>query len=594
MPLNIELPLDINRDPTEIIMEHINVENNTELLASDFLFSAPMPATLLYSDINTKVTLNAKITSGYYGSRDVYYKRMDIVPIFNNEAVEVLIGTETLLSEIMPQINTLYGLNIQPNDYTDVTLPVQNPTDPDEPRIVTIAIKLDSYLFMGTAQFIIGRKVRPLDDSGVAREIYAIIKTEDTTIYQNNFIALDSQNQVSEYFQLMRNALNITKFRVDNFLVLSNKDICLRGEFGFDCAIGATALTTYDSKSIIISQLGNVKQATDTGYFGDLLNKLYFQNKNVDKIYYIDVNSTIGSNVSNLYRFNNDGSLDTAFTASDLNYVPTTVAICDDGKFYTTSNQYVDGSFNDPLVDCKKVRIDRFMPDGTVDLTFVSVILESSGSVDVTPVLQVLPVANRGAWIAVKSIHGLSTNGDYPLVNGIALVSVTDPENCAFNPIFGINEDGSFNTTFKSILPNNNPNSVCIDSADMKVGDKLLSFINNKITLLTNRVHPLTGYTHRTPICFDTSGNILNILPDRLKTDVKWENILSFVNLSNGNFHVAGTGSTAITSGGWRYSKSIIALYNGFGQLIDINYNPIYIGAFVPEVFQANVIETTS
>lgn len=594
MPLNIELPLDINRDPTEIIMEHINVENNTELLASDFLFSAPISATLLYSDINTKVTLNAKITSGYYGARDVYYKRMDIASIFNNEAVEIFTTTETLLSEVMSQINLLYGLNIQANDYTDVALPLQNPLDPDEPRVVTIAIKPESYLFIGTAQLVIGRKVRPLDDTGVAREIYAIINNEDTSVYENNFIAIDSQNQPSEYFQLLRNAFDITKFRVDDFLVLSDKNICLRGQFDFDCALGANPLATHSAKSIIISQLGNVRQISDNGLFGDLNNRVLYQNSNVDKVYYIDTNSIIGTNASDLYRFNNDGSLDTAFTPTDLNYIPTTVAVCDDGKFYTSSGQYTGPSFNDPLITCKKVRIDRFNSDGTVDSTFTSVTLESSGSVDVTPVLQVLPVKDRGAWIAVKSIHGLSTNGYNPIVNGISLVTVTDPEDCAFNPIFGINENGSLNTTFKAILPNNYPDSVCIDTASIKVGDKLLSFSNNRISFITNRIHPLTGYTHRTPICFDTSGNIVNVLPDRLKTDIRWENILGLVNLSNGNYHVIGTGYTTIPSGGWKYSTALIALYNSFGQLIDTNYNPFYIGAFVPEIYQARVIETTS
>lgn len=572
MPVDLNSPLDIQASQLDILVQQVNIENNTELLSSDFLFSPPRTAELLFSDINTAVTITPKVTSGYYGSKDIYYKRLNVTDIITNKNIYIARGTATTLAELIPQINTKYGINLTDLDYLDVDLPAIDPLDPDAVFSVVLKTTDTSYLFFGMVNVLVGKIPVPVDPSGYSRDIYLSLYSSDTSVYKNRFIALDASREISQTFSLFRNATNITNFDVKDFLVLSNADICLRGDFSFDLAG-----TTINPKSVIMNNIGTIKITSNDYLFGDIsISKSYrYQNKGVDKVYLLDRNDLIGTNINRLYRYDNSGLLDPTYQILGIMYIPTTISICDDGKIYTASQQYIEVEI-DPVtlnnINVKKIRIDRLNIDGTVDSTFTPVIIKSTGIADVTPVLQILPVNSLGAWVALKAINTVSTGGDSPIVNDTAFVLPSYSTDCSFNTVFRFNQDGSYDSNFIQLLPNNHPDSIYIDTIQFQPGVKVLNATPSYVTFMSNRINPLTGYTHRSPISFDIHGDIYNAMPESLLEDVRWVAVDDLINQYNGNFLVKGKAGSRNVYGGWNEPGPMIVEYNEKSQLVQILY----------------------
>lgn len=589
MPTNINDPLNINKPAIEVLMDKVNAENLEQLDVGDFLFSPPVATTLAYSNINTKITITPKVSSGYFNTRDIFYKRIDIAEILDNKNVEVIVTTETLLSELIAQINTLYGIYLTADDYEDTAIPA---VVPGETHSVIVQIKATSYLFIGTANLILGEKVTPVDDSGYSRNIFIVTDSDEPLVYENKLVVLNSDYFESDNFVPMRNATDITKFRVDKLLTLSNKDVYLGGEFEFSAALNSNPLAPIVAAGIILSPTGAVKSASPTVLFGPGALNLYGQNKGVDKVYVVDPNALIGVNANNLYRFTNEGLDDGGYGAVGIAYTPTLIRLCDDGKLYTVSPEYTAPLVSDPLTSAKHIRIDRLNIDGTLDGTFSPVLIRSTGVGDVTPVVDLLPLNSAGAYVVLKTIHGAGTDGFTPIVNDVPFVSGLDPTDCAFNPVFRINQDGTYNTTFKNILLNNDPSSVVIDNVNIQINDPVLSYGDNKIAFLTNRINTLTGYTHRAPVSFTSLGSIVNIAPSRMSNDIRWINAEKIVPLITGKFLVYGQGYARLPSGGWATASALIALYNESSQLEYVIYKPIVAGLGNPLIYNVAVNET--
>lgn len=573
MPIpNLNDPLDIQRPAIEILMEQINVENNTELLASDFVFSAPTAATLVYSDVNTQVTITPKVTSGYFGSRTIYYKRMDINQILSNDQVEILTTTETLLSHIVPQINTKYGINLTTADYIDAPLPSINPAEPDAPLSVIVAIKPTSYLFTGTSSLVLGHKVFDTDETGTHRNYYVVTDTGADAIYTNKLLAFDSTFTLSQAFNVFRNAINITKFRIDNVIVLGTTDICLIGEFGFDAAVGSSPLQTHDVKTVFISNTGNIKSVSTNALFGGAGITNQVTNRNINKVYLLDKNNTLSLNTNCVYRFGLDGVLEGSYNPLGLTYVPALIRVDDLGRLYTVSSQLNSTSPVSVSTPHKHIRIDRFTPLGVIDPTFNTVVITSTGTADVTPVIDVRPFQQLGAWVLLKPIHSTGTNSDSPLINLLPLVPGGTATDGSFNPLFRINNDGGYYQNFKPLLLNNEPSSVFIDDVSIVTDSFSINGNNNGAAYITNRVNPITGYTHKAPVSYKANGVQVRVINNLLVDEIRWENIKEVVPLTNGNFIVSGNGRVKMTSGGWSNAFDRAVLFNKDSQVIRTIY----------------------
>lgn len=588
MPLNQNNPLDISKPAIEILMDKINSLNLTTLDSDDFLFSTPVEETIPYATYNTKVVITPKATSGFYNKRDIFYKRMDIAQIINNRDVIITVTTETMLSELIPQINSGYGINLTADDYADTAIPA---AVPGEQHSVIINITTGSYLFVGIVELLLGERLAQIDDSGYVRNYFIVTDSEEPAVYENKLIVLDSDFEVSSSLVPFRNASTVDKFRIDKLILLSNNDIFLSGEFEFSAAVGLDPLTAIVCTSVILSPSGLIKSYSDTPLFGLDTIENYNTNPLVDDVYVIDATGIMGINTNNLYKYTNDGLRDATYNAAGLAYTPTIVRLCDDGKLYTVSQQYIAPLISDPLTNAKHIRIDRLNIDGTLDSGFSTVYIRSTGIDDVTPVLDLIPVSSSGFIAVLKPIHSVATSGPSPIVNDVSFVSGSDPVDCSFNPIFKINQDGTLNTNFINLMPNNDPSSVFLDSAVFEEDNRILSYSKNKTTLLTNRINPISGYTHRAPVSFTGEGKFINIAPSKLASDIRWIRTEKLIRLATGKFIVFGEGYSRLPAGGWSSGSALAAMYNEDSQLEYVFYKPVVAGISTPLIYNLEVRE---
>lgn len=583
-------PINIDKPQIEVLMDQINVANAINLDANDFIFSTPIPASVSLTEINTRIKITPKITSGYYSERDIYYKRIDISQLFNNDFIEIIVTTETLLSELIPQINLKYGIKLTVDDYLDTPLPtpdplVVNPT-------VSVVINPESYIYVGVGGLVLGERVRPVDDSNYIRDIMVITDTDNGATFINEANLLNTNYQLAGYFELFRNTTSVDMFRVDKLLSLPNGNFYMGGSFEFEAALGAVPLQAYNSTGVIVNSNGLIEVASNTTLFGTGLNKRYGVNKNINFVYLADPDNLVTpANSARLYRYNLDGSIDNTFTPTGISYAPEVVRVADDGKLYTSSPEYIAPLASDPGINAKHIRIDRLNSDGTIDSTFSPIIITSSGTADVTPVVDILPLTGGGGFVCLKPIHGLSVTGTTPLINGTSFVTGTEPTDSAFNPVFRFGQSGSLVSTFKNTLLNNHPDTILIDTPQLKVNDNVLSYADNKVILLANRINPLTGFVHKSPLSFNTAGNVLNIAPDRLASDIRWSTVTSFIRLDNGKFIIVGNGLRRLATGGWSTTEAILAIYNQSGQLTNIGYKPVVAGVVAPQIYHCALAE---
>ncbi len=143
-----DVALDITKAPEQILMDKFNAVNALNLSVDDWVFGQPQSSTTV--GYNTKVTLSPKATSQWYASFTLYYNRMNIATILDNDLVSVPRGGALQLSDVITDLNALYGLNVQPEDYFDSPLSIINSYDPDAEVPITFSWKPCSFLFSGT------------------------------------------------------------------------------------------------------------------------------------------------------------------------------------------------------------------------------------------------------------------------------------------------------------------------------------------------------------------------------------------------------------------------------------------------------------
>jgi hypothetical protein len=585
-------PIDLNKTDEEILMDQINAENSTNLDYSDFIFSVPVPASIPLTDINTKITLTPRVTSGYIKPRDIFYKRIDLAQVFNNNDIDIIVDTEEDLSDLINQINEKYGINLRTGDYLDVAVPAIDPLNPVLNRQVVVQAHPESYLYVGTGNLILDPRVRPVDDYNYVRDTFVITDSSNPAVYENTIVSLNSVFNESAYFDFLRNTVSVDFVRIDKIIALPNRNFYLGGQFEFEAALNGDPLQPYVSSGLIIDTNGLIVEQSSTPLFGVGLNNRYGVNRNINYVYLCDPDGLISpSNSTQLYRYTLDGQRDILFDPDGLGYVPEIVRVADDGKIYTASSEYTGPLVSDPLQTAKQIRIDRLNSDGTLDLSFSTIYIRSTGISDVTPVVDILPITGGGGFVLLKPIHGISTSSDYPIINDEPMVLPTDPLDCSFNPVFRFNQDGLRVPGFSRILLNNEPSSVLINSSNLNIDDKCLSYADNKLLVLTNRRHPITGYTHKQLMCFNMNGTLLNIAPSSLAADIRWVSDVSFVRLDNGRILLAGVGQTRLPSGGWASARSLIVMYNQSGQIIETVYTPIVSGTPDPQIYDIATVE---
>lgn len=568
----LRLPLDISKPAHQILVDAINEENRTSLNHLEFDYTAPVTTSLLNSDINTSIVLTPITASGFYNTATVYYKRMDLAEIYASKQIEIETGVRVLLSELIPEINLHYGINLTDDDYIDQTLPVVDPLDPGAQLSVTLQAAADSVLFFGSCQVVLDEPAPITDADNVERKFYITVAVPNANPQLvNKVVCVKADFTQLETYQALRNASAITDFDAQQTISLSDGKIVMRGVFKFTAAIGGITQNTYDSATIITADNGNVVvaySATDKA-FGDPSINTWFGHWNLPFKYIIDSGDTIGTDpTTKIYRYDNLGILDLSYVATGITYVPTLVAPDKNNKLYTVSPTYSDAGIN-------KIRIDRLLADGTLDLDFASIFLTKTGAGALHGVIDIQPNDDGGMYIALGAGTDLSsiTVDNIPVVNGSALVPGGEMQVYAWNPVIKFTETGAIDTEFKNRLLNSSPNSILKPTAQIVPGKHVLAPRSNGVAFVSNINNPITGFEQRLPLSFDKEGDLLTLSGISYANQVRWSLVKDVVYQTNGKFIIWGEGVTKIPSGGWTNTRQLVAMYLKNGELDTVLYS---------------------
>jgi len=306
-----DLALDISKTPQEILLDKFNAVNSLQLTLDDFIVAPPQAVDNVIYGTNTTVVFSPKVTSKWYNSFTLYYSRMDIVSILDNDLVSIPRGSATMLSDLILQINEAYGINLQPEDYYDATLPAVDPLDPDAQTPVVLTIKPESYLFTGSYMLLLDRPVPNQDPAtGESADIYVLVDQPFESVMKHNVVCVTNIGDSISNFRFMRNAVTKTMVTIDKMFRLKNSDIAVLGNFEFRASIAGGAEQDYVVNSIVVDPSGVIKVATD-GLFGSGQNMFYNHSQGSDYIYAIDKNNVIGTAPRQLYRYLQDNGTTT-------------------------------------------------------------------------------------------------------------------------------------------------------------------------------------------------------------------------------------------------------------------------------------------
>ena len=111
-----------------VLLELINHDNGTSLPQSAITFGTPtVAAGENASGLITNVTAFAASGSGYSGSQNFTYNRVDLGFMLVNEP-GLLIETEvTSVHELLPALNAAFGINLEASDVVDAVIPATQP-----------------------------------------------------------------------------------------------------------------------------------------------------------------------------------------------------------------------------------------------------------------------------------------------------------------------------------------------------------------------------------------------------------------------------------------------------------------------------------
>ncbi|QOC54603.1 putative virion structural protein [Salmonella phage pSal-SNUABM-04] len=117
------------------------------------------------ADRNTRMTVKARKNSGYIGTQDVTYDRLDGEKLFLNVTAYLDVKEPKTTTDLLAKLNEQYGLKITEDDIIAATIPdgtnppLTNPDDPDPiPVDHLVQFKDECYAYLGNIPVKIGAK----------------------------------------------------------------------------------------------------------------------------------------------------------------------------------------------------------------------------------------------------------------------------------------------------------------------------------------------------------------------------------------------------------------------------------------------------
>ncbi len=150
------MALSLNHPSIDLIIDLINIANSTTLDETKISFGTPSVLTNNANNHNTGVQVNAVPGSGFRGSVDVTYNRLDIGLLFKNISLNLDVDlsgiTNPSTKDLLTKLNSKFGLGIEIEDIEDVAID----TSGSIPHNHTITMADNSLAYIGSVALTIG------------------------------------------------------------------------------------------------------------------------------------------------------------------------------------------------------------------------------------------------------------------------------------------------------------------------------------------------------------------------------------------------------------------------------------------------------
>lgn len=137
---------DFTKSDVQILLDQINEDNTSSLTPALVTFGAVATDAGVR---NSKITVTSQAGSGYTGSVEVFYNRVDLATVPGARSTTFQVGDATNLSDLIDEINTAYQLNLTANDFVDVAIPAFPGEEPHETQTINLTAKATSLIFRG-------------------------------------------------------------------------------------------------------------------------------------------------------------------------------------------------------------------------------------------------------------------------------------------------------------------------------------------------------------------------------------------------------------------------------------------------------------
>lgn len=172
--------LDFTKAPEQIVLDQINNDNSSALTLTQVSFGLPTAATGTSPARDTDCTVSSIANEGYSGSVVVHYNRVDISTVPGSRSKIFPKGSAVNISDLVPQINAAYQINLTSADYTDAALPTFT-GEPNEEHDFQLTISSDSLPFKNSVTLTVKANDIPLSSVITTATLNGLVYTQPSS-----------------------------------------------------------------------------------------------------------------------------------------------------------------------------------------------------------------------------------------------------------------------------------------------------------------------------------------------------------------------------------------------------------------------------
>lgn len=306
--------IDFSRPPKEVLFERFNAINSTPFNPDDFVLS--QVEVVIGPNYNTRVVANPTTTSQWSKGFPMYYTRVPIQEQMAHPA-EVPTANQTNLYGILDTINVAYGIYLTEADVLDAVIDYNTPGDRMSNGTVQLVARATSIFFTGQITIPVNNNVSHGISTYDDELTHYLAVRSATVVGPDKLIAVDALGQLMNNFTFLPGhtweACNIRHLfkRPDGRLIVL-------GTFTYTTPVSSPGGAIRRTDRVLwLNGRGEPENASAGALYGLAYSGLqYVEAFNHNRVYALDLASSVGGTLHGMLAFRDTGDVDTTFSTN--------------------------------------------------------------------------------------------------------------------------------------------------------------------------------------------------------------------------------------------------------------------------------------